>query len=79
VPPGVDVGAGGVGLRVFPRTGRALVFWSKAADGGEDDASLHAAEPVLRGIKYIVTRWMKEVEDGEEAGGGGGDGDSGAW
>jgi hypothetical protein len=50
------------GLRVFPAAGRAAVFWSRLEDGTEDSASLHAAEPVGEGEKWIATRWFREVE-----------------
>lgn len=50
------------GLRVFPVTGRALVFWSKLPDGNEDFASIHSAEVVTAGEKWIATRWFQEVE-----------------
>jgi hypothetical protein len=34
---------------------------SQRADGSEDAASIHAAEVVRRGEKWIATRWMKEA------------------
>ncbi|KAG2492422.1 hypothetical protein HYH03_009365 [Edaphochlamys debaryana] len=49
------------GLRVLPAKGRALIFWSRLADGSEDLASLHSAEPVRGGTKWICTRWFKEL------------------
>jgi hypothetical protein len=48
------------GIRVRPKRGRCLVFWSRREDGTEDAASLHAAEPVLKGTKWIATRWLRE-------------------
>lgn len=35
---------------------------SRLPDGSEDLASLHAAEPVGEGEKWIVTRWYKEMD-----------------
>ncbi|KAG2430196.1 hypothetical protein HXX76_010295 [Chlamydomonas incerta] len=49
------------GLRVYPAKGRAVVFWSRLPDGTEDLASLHSAEPVRAGSKWICTRWFKEL------------------
>ena len=48
------------GLRIYPREGRAIVFWSRTAGGHEDGASIHSAETVLGGEKWIVTRWLRE-------------------
>lgn len=60
LPPKVDVGPRGVGIKVFPVRGRAVVFWSKRPDGNEDPNSIHAADTVERGEKWIATRWMKD-------------------
>ena len=48
------------GVRIVPRKGRAVLFWSKKPDGCEDLNSIHAAETVLRGEKWIATRWLSE-------------------
>lgn len=58
---GVEVGpaAEGGGVRVLPRRGRALVFWSVREDGAQDDRSLHSAEDVLEGEKWVASRWMR--------------------
>ncbi|QDZ24182.1 prolyl 4-hydroxylase [Chloropicon primus] len=50
------------GLRIYPKQGRAVLFWSRLTTGNEDMASIHAAEAVLEGEKWIMTRWMREVE-----------------
>eukprot|EP00955_Chlamydomonas_euryale_P040447 351697-Chlamydomonas_euryale.AAC.9 len=49
------------GLRVQPVAGRLIMFWSALPNGLEDPCSLHSAEPVGAGEKWIVTRWFKEV------------------
>ena len=36
---------------------------SRRTDASEDPAALHAALEVLRGKKYIVTRWLQEIEE----------------
>jgi len=36
---------------------------SRRADGSEDAAALHAAQKVIRGKKYIATRWLQEIEE----------------
>ncbi|GLI61638.1 hypothetical protein VaNZ11_004061, partial [Volvox africanus] len=48
------------GLRIFPAKGRAVIFWSCLVDGTEDITSLHSAEAVRAGSKWICTRWFKE-------------------
>ena len=51
------------GLRIYPRRGRAILFWSRLPTGDEDKASLHAAEPIIHGEKWIATRWLREIDD----------------
>ncbi|KAL3139958.1 hypothetical protein ABBQ38_004246 [Trebouxia sp. C0009 RCD-2024] len=48
------------GLRIPPKQGRAIMFWSRAEDGKEDRASLHSGECVQQGEKWIVSRWLQE-------------------
>jgi hypothetical protein len=50
------------GLRIYPKQGRAVLFWSRLVSGNEDMASIHAAEAVGSGEKWIMTRWMREIE-----------------
>lgn len=54
------------GLRIYPKPGRAILFFSRRPDGEEDKASLHAAEPVTMGEKWIATRWLKEIDQQPE-------------
>jgi len=49
------------GLRIEPIQGRALIFWN-VRGGREDDRSLHEAQPVLRGSKWIATKWLTLAE-----------------
>jgi len=50
------------GLRIYPKQGRAVLFWSRLTTGSEDMASIHAAEAITEGEKWIMTRWMREIE-----------------
>jgi len=50
------------GLRIYPKQGRAIMFWSRLPNGSEDMSSIHAAEAVGSGEKWILTRWMRENE-----------------
>ncbi len=54
------------GIRVQPRKGRALCFWN-VRGGREDEASLHEAQPVLRGSKLIATKWLSTREESDAA------------
>ena len=49
-----------IGLKVKGRTGDALVFKSLGPDGNADPLSWHAGLPVLRGTKYLASRWIRE-------------------
>jgi prolyl 4-hydroxylase len=61
-----DVEAGGetifpnAGWTVFPRRGSAVYFEYCNSRGQVDPRSLHAGCPVLRGEKWIATKWMRE-------------------
>lgn len=61
-----DVEAGGetifprIDFSYVPRKGQALYFEYTAADGSLDPLSLHGGAPVVRGEKWIVTKWMRE-------------------
>ena len=50
------------GIRIIPKKGRTVLFWSKKRDGCEDLNSIHAAETVTRGEKWIATRWLSEKQ-----------------
>jgi prolyl 4-hydroxylase len=63
VPPGLDSKgfspcAQGK-LAVRPRKGDALLFFSLLPDGTRDPTSMHGSCPVLKGLKYSATRWMR--------------------
>ncbi|HEY4530603.1 MAG TPA: 2OG-Fe(II) oxygenase [Luteimonas sp.] len=63
-----DVEAGGettfprCGLSVAPRKGSAVFFAYTDARSRTDPMSFHAGAPVVRGEKWIATRWMRERE-----------------
>lgn len=46
-------------LSVTPQPG-ALLLWNNAMpDGSPNPWTMHAARPVLRGTKYVVTKWFR--------------------
>ena len=48
-----------LGLAIDPQPG-ALLIWNNAKnDGTPNDMTLHAGTPVVRGAKYIVTKWYR--------------------
>lgn len=47
-------------IKVTPRKGDAAFFWNVTADGKIDPNSLHGGAPVLKGEKWIATRWVRE-------------------
>jgi hypothetical protein len=61
-----DVEAGGAtafpiaGVEVSPLAGRAVIFENLHADGRPDPDSLHAGTPVLRGVKWLATLWLRQ-------------------
>ena len=48
-----------IGAAIEPQAG-ALLAWNNAlADGRPNLDALHAAQPVVRGIKYVITKWFR--------------------
>lgn len=50
-----------LGLRVVPKQGSAVFFEYMDANGNVDSKSLHAGLPVTAGVKWIATRWLREL------------------
>ena len=46
-------------LRVAPKTGDAIIFDNVRADGSADPSTLHSGEPVVSGVKWLATRWIR--------------------
>lgn len=61
-----DVEAGGgtlfpeLGLEVAPRKGGAVFFTNVTPEGNPDRLSLHGGSPVIHGVKYVATKWLRE-------------------
>jgi len=48
-----------LGLEIEPKPG-VLLLWNNALpDGRPNEATLHAGLPVVRGTKYIITKWYR--------------------
>ncbi|CAM6095079.1 unnamed protein product [Calypogeia fissa] len=49
-----------IGLKVKPRQGDALLFYSIHPNGTFDAAALHGSCPVTKGEKWVATKWMRD-------------------
>ncbi len=49
-----------LGLKVPPRRGTLLIWNNMRPDGSPNGETVHAALPVMRGTKYVLTRWYRE-------------------
>lgn len=49
-----------LGVTIPPRAGTLLMWNDMTADGSPNYDTLHAALPVVKGAKYVVTRWYRE-------------------
>lgn len=48
-----------IGVSIPPQRG-ALLVWNNATPEGEPNwDTMHAATPVLRGVKYVITKWYR--------------------
>jgi prolyl 4-hydroxylase len=48
-----------IDLSIPPQTG-TLIVWNNATPAGyPSEASMHAGTPVLRGAKYVITKWYR--------------------
>jgi prolyl 4-hydroxylase len=63
-----DVEAGGgttfpkVGLQLRPQKGCAVFFANTDPYGACDLRSLHAGDPVVSGVKFVATKWLRKEE-----------------
>lgn len=49
-----------IGLKVKPKAGDALLFWSMYPNGKIDPHSLHGSCPVIKGEKWVATKWIRD-------------------
>jgi prolyl 4-hydroxylase len=47
-------------LVVKPRAGDALLFLNTLPDGRPDPRKRHTGQPVVRGVKWLATRWIRQ-------------------
>ncbi|XP_058769553.1 probable prolyl 4-hydroxylase 9 isoform X1 [Vicia villosa] len=51
-----------VGLKVKPRQGDGLLFYSVFPNGKIDKNSLHGSCPVIKGEKWVATKWINDKQ-----------------
>lgn len=49
-----------IGLKVKPRQGDGLLFYSLFPNGTIDQTSLHGSCPVILGQKWVATKWIRD-------------------
>ncbi|KAK4848809.1 hypothetical protein QYF36_017644 [Acer negundo] len=49
-----------IGLKVKPRRGDGLLFYSLFPNGTIDQTSLHGSCPVIKGEKWVATKWIRD-------------------
>lgn len=49
------------GIRVKPRKRMMLIWNNMAPDGSPNNATLHEGMAVLKGTKYVITKWFREA------------------
>jgi len=49
-----------IGIGILPKAGDAIIFSNTYPDGRTNTDSNHAGLPVLKGSKWIATRWIRE-------------------
>jgi prolyl 4-hydroxylase len=49
-------------LKIAPQKGKAVLFYSVDRSGKEDPMSFHGGAPVIKGEKWLMTRWLRERE-----------------
>ncbi|KAB2004709.1 hypothetical protein ES319_D11G218700v1 [Gossypium barbadense] len=52
-----------IGLKVKPRIGDGILFYSLFPNNTIDTASLHTSCPVIKGEKWVVTKWIRDQKD----------------
>jgi len=61
----IDYKACDTGIKIKPRKGDALLFWSMDPDGKTlDKHALHGGCPVVSGTKHVMTKWIRNVCSG---------------
>lgn len=53
-----------LGMAVTPKRGALLVWNNNLPDGLPNEKTMHAGAPVVRGVKYVLTKWYRSRQWG---------------
>ncbi|CAH2061407.1 unnamed protein product [Thlaspi arvense] len=56
-----------IGLKVKPKQGDAIFFYNLLPNGTIDQRSLHGSCPVIKGEKWVATKWIRDQSYGDYA------------
>ena len=48
-----------VGVKIEPKPGVLLVWNNALPDGSPNEGTMHAGTPVVKGSKYVITKWFR--------------------
>lgn len=48
-----------VGIKIEPKPGVLLVWNNALPDGTPNEGTMHAGTPVVKGAKYVITKWYR--------------------
>ncbi|QUL39177.1 2OG-Fe(II) oxygenase [Erythrobacter sp. JK5] len=48
-----------IGINIQPKPGVLLVWNNATPDGRPNEATMHAGTPVVKGSKYVITKWYR--------------------
>jgi len=51
-------------LKVQPKVGDAVLFFDMTPFAEGDPKSLHGSDPVIKGVKYAMTKWIRQRKSG---------------
>ena len=47
-----------LGETIVPKLGRAVIWYNLDKNGDLDRDTLHQGKPIIKGEKYIITKWF---------------------
>eukprot|EP01124_Arcella_intermedia_P008931 TRINITY_DN1573_c0_g1_i1.p1 TRINITY_DN1573_c0_g1~~TRINITY_DN1573_c0_g1_i1.p1 ORF type:complete len:243 (-),score=44.21 TRINITY_DN1573_c0_g1_i1:17-745(-) len=47
-------------VTIHPKKGNAVLLWNLKSNGEEDPKSTHTTTPVKTGVKYTLTKWLRQ-------------------
>ena len=48
-----------IGIKIEPKPGVLLIWNNALVDGSPNEGTMHAGTPVVKGSKYIITKWYR--------------------